>query len=300
MYLRNLQTFVQVAETGNFTIAGETLGYSQPTISFQIKKLEQELGVQLFERIGHTVSLTSDGHKALAYAQQICHLSQEMLQTSESGTQISGTVRLAMADSLCTPLIVKSFSKFREMYPNISLLVATAGTGDLFRMLDHNDADVAFTLDSRIYNTTYVISAEEQIGAHVVCSIDSPLAAYKTITLQELVKQSFLLTEKGMSYRRIFDELLALHSLEVNPILEMGNADLICQLVANNTGISFLPDYVTEQAVRDGRIVRLKIENFACELWGQLIYRRDKWLSAPVQAVVDYFSSGGGFLQERS
>ena len=66
MYLRNLQTFVQVAETGSFTEAGETLGYSQPTISFQIKKLEQELGVQLFERIGHNVSLTIDGQKALS------------------------------------------------------------------------------------------------------------------------------------------------------------------------------------------------------------------------------------------
>lgn len=300
MYLRNLQTFVQVAETGSFTVAGETLGYSQPTISFQIKKLEQELGVQLFERIGHTVTLTSDGQKALAYAQQICHLSQEMLQTSESGDEISGTVRLAMADSLCTPLIIKSFSTFRETYPKISLLVATAGTGELFRMLDHNDADVACTLDSRIYNTAYVISSEEQVGAHVICSADNPLAALHSITPQELVKQPFLLTEKGMSYRRIFDEFLALHSLEVHPILEMGNADLICQLVADNTGISFLPDYVTESAARDGKIVRLEIKDFTCELWGQLIYRRDKWLSAPVQAVVDYFSNGGGFLQERS
>ena len=107
MCLRNLQTFVHVAETGSFTVAGETLGYSQPTISFQIKKLEQELGVQLFERIGHTVSLTSDGQKALSYAQQICHLSQEMLQASGSDMEIRGTVRMAMADSLCSPLIVK-------------------------------------------------------------------------------------------------------------------------------------------------------------------------------------------------
>lgn len=299
MYLRNLQTFVQVAETGSFTVAGETLGYSQPTISFQIKKLEQELGVQLFERIGHTVSLTSDGKKALSYAQQICHLSQEMLQASEAGTEISGTVRLAMADSLCMPLIVKSFADFRAKYPNISLLVTTAGTGDLFRMLDHNDADMACTLDSHIYNTSYIISAEEKVGAHFVCSANSPLTSTESHTIQELLNYPFLLTEKGMSYRRILDEFLALHSLEIHPILEMGNADLICELVAENTGISFLPDYVTESAVRAGRVVRLNIDGFACELWGQLIYRRDKWLSAPVQAVVNYFSQRtGNFLQD--
>ena len=298
MYLRNLQTFVQVAETGNFTEAGETLGYSQPTISFQIKKLEQELGVQLFERIGHNVSLTIDGQKALAYAQQICHLSKVMLQASESESDISGTVRLAMADSLCSPLIVKQFSDFRTKYPNISLLVTTAGTGDLFRMLDHNDADVVCTLDAHIYNTSYVISAEEMVGAHVVCSVEHPLASQKSISLKSILNQPFLMTEKGMSYRRLFDEFLARHSLEIHPILEMGNADLICQLVAENAGVSFLPDYVSESLVQTGQIVRLEIEDFSCELWGQLIYRKDKWLSAPVQAVVNYFSHHAlGFLQ---
>ncbi len=298
MYLRNLQTFVQVAETGSFTEAGETLGYSQPTISFQIKKLEQELGVQLFERIGHNVSLTIDGQKALSYAQQICHLSQEMLQASESDCEISGTVRLAMADSLCSPLIVKQFSDFRSKYPNVSLLVTTAGTGDLFRMLDHNDADVVCTLDAHIYNTSYVISAEEMVGAHIICSVHHPLAAQQSVSVKSLLDHSFLMTEKGMSYRRLFDEFLALHSLEIHPILEMGNADLICQLVAENTGISFLPDYVTENLVQSGQIVRLEIEDFSCDLWGQLIYRKDKWLSAPVQAVVNYFSHHApGFLQ---
>lgn len=290
MYLRNLQTFVQVAETGSFTEAGDTLGYSQPTISFQIKKLEQELGVQLFERIGHTVTLTTDGQKALSYAQQICHLSQEMLQASESDSEISGTVRIAMADSLCSPMIVKQFSNFRAKYPKVSLLVTTAGTGELFRMLDHNDADVVCTLDAHIYNTSYIISAEKMVGAHIVCSVNHPFASQAKVSVQELVKQPFLMTEKGMSYRRIFDEFLAVHSLEIHPVLEMGNADLLCQLVAENAGISFLPDYVSENLVQDGQIVRLDIEDFSCELWGQLIYRKDKWFSAPVEAVVEYFS----------
>ncbi len=293
MYLRNLQTFVQVAESGSFTAAGENLGYSQPTISFQIKKLEQELGVQLFERIGHTVSLTNDGQRALAYAQQICHLSQEMQQVSATDSEIRGTVRMAMADSLCKPLIVRSLADFRRQYPHISLLVMTAGTDDLFRMLDHNDADLVCTLDSHIYNTSYVISLEEQVGAHMVCSSSHPLAARKSVTIEEVLTYPLLLTEKGMSYRRMFDEFLARKSLEVRPVLEMGNADLLCKLVAENTGLSFLPDYVTEEDVQAGRIVRLTIEEFTCELWGQFLYHRDKWLSAPMRAVVEYFSESG-------
>ena len=119
MDFRYLNTFIQVAESNSFTRAGEKLGYSQPTISFQIKQLERELGVQLFERIGHTVSLTREGREALAYAQRICLLSQEMVQGAASEQEASGVLRVAMADSLCNPLIVGAFAKFHEDHPNI-------------------------------------------------------------------------------------------------------------------------------------------------------------------------------------
>ena len=150
MDLRSLETFIQVAELNSFTKAGEKLGYSQPTISFQIKQLEKELGVQLFERIGHTISLTNDGHTALSQAQQICRLTKEMTQEKTDDFQPKGVIKLAMADSLCPPLVIRNFSKFRKMYPDISLNITTAGTNEHFRLLDHNEADIVCTLDNHI------------------------------------------------------------------------------------------------------------------------------------------------------
>ena len=100
MDLKSLHTFIQAAELGSFTRAGEKLGYSQPTISFQIKQLETELGVQLFERIGHTVSLTEEGRDALRYAQNICRMSEEMARGASERAVASGEIRLAVADSL--------------------------------------------------------------------------------------------------------------------------------------------------------------------------------------------------------
>jgi DNA-binding transcriptional LysR family regulator len=88
MDIRALNIFMEVAELGSFTKAGEKLGYSQPTISFQIKQLEKEIGVSLFDRIGHTISLTDAGRDALGYAQNICHLSQEMILGSEANALI--------------------------------------------------------------------------------------------------------------------------------------------------------------------------------------------------------------------
>lgn len=291
MELKNLNTFLQVAESGSFTRAGELLGYSQPTISVQIKQLETELGAKLFDRIGHTVRLTEKGREVLLHAQRICHMCQEMVQDMKHDNKPHGIIRLATADSMCAPLFGGDFSDFRECYPNIFLNVTTAGTDELFRLLDHNEADIVCTLDSHIYNTNYVIATEKKVGVHFVVSSAHPLAGKQSVPIEELLTQPFLLTEKGMSYRRLMDEMLAKTSIEIQPVFEIGRPDIICKLVERGMGISFLPDYVTESAVRKGSVSRLEVPGYEPDLWKQLLYHRDKWVSPQMEAVIAHFSS---------
>lgn len=291
MDLESLNIFIQVAELNSFTRAGEKLGYSQPTVSFQIKQLEKELGAKLFDRIGHTVSLTDAGRDALSYAQNICRMSEEMVLGANRRYEARGLVRLAMPDSLCVPLFGNKFSKFREMYPNVSLEIMTAGTDQLFSLLDHNEVDLVCTLDNHIYNNNYIIVDEEKINVHFVVSAKNRLAKYKEVELEELLKEPFILTEKGMSYRRLLDEHFARKSLQIQPVLEMANADLICKLVEQDMGISFLPDYVTEDVVKKKKVVRLSVEELDVELWKQLFYRRDKWVSLQMKAIIEHLSS---------
>ena len=290
MDLRSLQIFIEVAELKSFTKAGERLGFSQPTVSFQIRQLEQELGVPLFDRIGHTVSLTDAGRQALDYAQRICNLSREMTMGTGDDREVSGGIRLGMADSLCHPLIARDFARFRQQYPKITLQIYDAGTGELFRMLDHNEVDLICTMDSRVFDTSYVTADEEPVGTHFVVASGNALAGQKTVKLAQLLESPFLLTEKGMSYRRLMDEKLASMSLEVRPVLETARADLICALVAQDMGVSFLPDYVTDADVRAGRLTRLEVKNFQVVVWKQLLYRRDKWLSPQMKAMIGYLS----------
>lgn len=290
MDLRGLKIFIEVAELKSFTRAAERLGYSQPTISFQIRQLEQELGVPLFDRIGHTVSLTDAGRDALRYAQRICNLAEEMTLDAKLSRETTGEVRIGMADSLCSPLIARGFGEFRAKYPGISLNVFAAGTGELFRMLDHNEVDMICTMDSHVYDSAYIIASEETIGAHFVVSSRSDLAKQEAVSIGELVRQPFLLTEKGMSYRRMMDEKLADRALEVRPVLETARADLICGLVEENMGVSFLPDYVTEDSLRAGRLKRLHVEGFQVTVWKQLLYRREKWVSPPMKALIGHLA----------
>lgn len=288
MDLKNLVTFIHVAELSSFTKAAAVLGFSQSTVSFQIRQLETELNSQLFERINHTVALTARGREVLEYAHQITKLADEMRENGHRDEEATGHVRLAMADSLCDSLLREKFDTFRRHYPGITLKIIAGGTEEMFRLMNHNEVDAILTLDNHIYNTEYVIVREEKAGMHFVAGIQNPLCVCPAIPVERLVRQPFILTEKGMSYRRLMDEKLAGMSLEVQPVLEIGSTRLVCTLVEQGMGISFLPDYVTAEGIAAGRMAYLDVEDFEIEVWKQLLYHRDKWVSPEMASVLEY------------
>lgn len=288
MDLKNLTTFIHVAELGSFTKAGVALGCSQSTISFQIRQLEEELGFPLFERINRTVVLTDKGREVLAYAHQIRQMTDELKQNIQSDRPRSVRIRVAMSDSLCNSLLEDNFQQFLQAHPGINLKIVAAGTEEMFRLLDHNEVDAILTLESHIYNTEYVIVREEEVAHHFVAAASSPLAKLRQIPPEELVHHRFILTEKGMSYRRLLDEQLAQRSLEIIPVLEIGNPHLICELVQQGVGVSFLPDFVTEKAVKEGKLVYLEVPGIQVSIWKQLLHHRDKWISPQISSVLQY------------
>ena len=169
MDLKNIRTFIYVAELANFTKAAELLGFSQSTVSFQIKQLENELNVKLFERINHTVKLTEQGRGFLKYAHEMDKLTQEMAVQLREEKEITGHIRVAMADSLCV-LFGERLEQFWLRNPKISLKVVAAGTEEMIRLLNHNEVDLVFTLDNHIYDTEYHILREEKINTHFVAA----------------------------------------------------------------------------------------------------------------------------------
>ena len=194
MELKNLDTFIQVAELSSFTKAADKLGYSQSTVSFQIKQLETELKAQLFERINHTVSLTERGKEVLMYAHQISQLTRDMERTATDTQNISGYIRIAMADSLCSWLMKENFSSFHRDYPGITIKIIAASTEEMFRLLNQNEVDLVYTLDNHIYDKNYIIKSEKQMQAHFVTSasfLDKDITS-----IEEIVTKPFILTEK--------------------------------------------------------------------------------------------------------
>lgn len=288
MELRNLITFTHVAELGSFTKAAELLGYSQSTVSFQIKQLEEELGCLLFERINHTITLTARGRELVTYAHRVRALTEEFRESLAKEEDLTGQIHIVTPDSVCDEMINSHYAEFHERYPNVSIKFTTADTLAMFDMLDHNEADVIITLDNHSYHKDYVIAKEERLSMHFVAGVHSKFAGVKGLSVRDIVNEPFILTEYGQGYRRVLDKELAKRSLEISPVLEIGRTDVITKTVARSNMISYLPDFVTKELIASGELCYLDVTDLELEIWKQLIYHKNKWISKTMRTFLDF------------
>ena len=288
MELRNLITFTHVAEQGSFTKAAELLGYSQSTVSFQIKQLEEELECLLFERISHTITLTQRGHDLVSYAHRIIALTDAFREKTSSHQEITGHVHIVTPDSLCEEMVNTHHMDFHRRYPSVTIRFTTADTNVMFDMLNRNEADLIITLDRHCYNKDYIIAKEEQLPMHFVTNAASKYAGIRGLSILDIAKEPFILTEYGQGYRRVFDRELAKRSIHITPVLEIGRTDMITSVLTQSDMISFLPDFVTKPLVDAGALCYLDVADVHVEIWKQLIYHKNKWLSGSLKTVIDY------------
>ena len=291
MELRNLITFIHVVELGSFTGAAEQLGYSQSTVSFQIKQLEDELGCLLFERINHTITLTERGHELVAYAHQVRALTENFKESLTKEQVLCGHIHIVTPDSVCEDMIYSHYIDFHSKYPNISIKFTTADTSVMFDMLDRNEADAIITLDSHSYRKDYIIAKEQPLSMHFVTSARSKFAGKPSLKMKDIAGAPFILTEHGQGYRRVLDKELAKKSLDITPVLEIGRTDIITQVIAESNMISFLPDFVTKELIDSGRLCYLDVCDIQIDIWKQLIYHKNKWMSKCLKTVIEYIKA---------
>ncbi len=288
MEIRNLKTFLQVVESGSFSKAAEALGYTQSTVSFQISQLEEELNCQLFDRIGRNIYLTSRGELLQKHALAIDNSLDVLKEDFRQEEKPAGVVHMYSADSICEKMMLLNYDEFYRTYPDIRLVFSTGSTTDLLEVLERNQSDVIFTLDDHVYRQNFIIAEESPIKMRFVAGNDFPLAGKKKLSIRDIVKYPMMLTESGMSYRKIFDDHLSRLSLQITPVLETGRTDIIVRCLYAGNAVSFLPEFVVRDEVEAGKLVFLDVEDFDITIWKQLIYRKDKWISKALQAFIDF------------
>ena len=283
-----LKTFIAVCEYSGFSAAAKELGYTQSTVSSQIKQLEKELDVRLFDRYYHKINLTEKGVLVLQQARNILKAQAKMLDSLNSAESIEGEIRLSMSSSVCSRYFKNDFLRFHHQYPEIKVEITENGTEQMFDKLRKNETDLVFTLDRHIYDSDFIICAEQEEQVHFIVAADNPVAGCSW-KLSEISQNEFVLTEQAMSYRKILNETLASQSLEIRPVLEIGNPLQICELVKNSSLLSFLPDFISEKYVKDGQIKRLDVAGCPVTVWTQLLLHKNKWRSPAINVFIEFY-----------
>lgn len=287
MEIRNLITFVRIAEVQNFSKSAEQLGYSQSAVTMQIKQLEDELHTQLFERIGKQVRLTQAGERLLPYALNILNMVRKAENIEQEPERISGELRIGTCESYVISILPPVIMQFSEICPHVEISTHTALVADLFQMLRQNDIDILFFMDQRIYFPEWVKVSEQPEKIFFVASSNSVLAGKKHISIERLLQEPLYLTEKGISYRYAMEQSLAAKGYELHPFLEVGNTDVITRFLLKNKGISFLPEYVVRDYLKDGQLTILDTECDEIVMWSQLVYHRNKCVTPQMNLFIE-------------
>lgn len=287
MEIRNLITFVRIAEVQNFSKSAEQLGYSQSAVTMQIKQLEDELHTQLFERIGKQVRLTQAGERLLPYALNILNMVRKAENIEQEPERIFGKLRIGTCESYVISILPPVIMEFSEICPHVEISTHTALVPDLFQMLRQNDIDILIFMDQRIYFPEWVKVSEQPEKIFFVASSNSVLAGKKHISIERLLREPLYLTEKGISYRYAMEQSLAAKGYELHPFLEVGNTDVITRFLLKNKGISFLPEYVVRDYLKDGQLTILDTECDEIVMWSQLVYHRNKCVTPQMNLFIE-------------
>ncbi|GAA0122852.1 MAG: LysR family transcriptional regulator [Clostridium argentinense] len=287
MEFRNIATFLRVAATRNFSKAAEQLGYSQSTVTIQIQQLEKELGTQLFERIGKQVNLTNQGEAFILHANEIMRVTNAAMNFAVNADVPTGSLRIGGVESLCTAILPELLLQFHHLCPQVETVIRTATTDELIDMIKCNDIDIMFTLDKKVYGSEWVRAVQKDEDIVFVTSSRHSLIDGQKIELQTIIKEPFILTEKGGSYRYELERMLAAKEMEIRPVLEIGNTETIIHLLEEGVGVSFLPLFSVKKAIKQGTLSRIQTDIPTIQMCSQLLYHKNKWVTPQMQAFIE-------------
>ena len=245
MELRQLKYFITSADTLNFTEAARQCFITQSTLSQQIKQLETELGVQLFERIGKRVFLTETGRDFLPYARQTVADAEYGVQRIKDMEELR-TGRLCIGTTFgLSALITDAIARFSEQYPEVHLEVMFLKQDELIEAVRERKVDFALTFEMMEKDD---LLTEQPVKTYHLCAIVSdqnPLAQQATVSLRQLADYDICTPARGMNARRMFDSLTNKKGIELQPKLEINEIHTLLHLVRTGRWVAILVDSIT-------------------------------------------------------
>lgn len=240
MELRQLKMFVHAAKTLSFSEAARKSCVTQSTLSLNIKQLEDELDITLFDRNNHGVFLTEAGQEMLEYAKKTIRAAEECQQhVSDIKQAKSGTLSIGVTNTFI-PMVTQVLSEFSKLYPGIYINLKQSTAGELMKMLHSHDIDMALS-----YSFTDDPETVESVPLYtdhlaVIVRSNHTLAKNDTVKLNDLTKYNFALPAKNIISRRRLDQLLRDKKISLNIRMEIGMAVPLVHIVSTTNLLTVL------------------------------------------------------------
>ena len=252
----HLRSFHAVATHGSFTRAAEMLNITQPTLSGQVKDLEERYGTKLFVRLGRRIELTDIGRSAFNITRLLFRHEEEVEHLLQSARALtSGELRVA-ADSpyIATPLL----AQFQRLYPGIQISIQYGNSQQLMSWIESRRCDIAFMPnipqdEDKLYSIPLL---PDRLVVFV--SREHEWAERRSVSIEEVVSQRIILREKGSRTRSIFEEAIEEAGLALDDIMEIGGREGVREAVAANFGVGIVAEC---ELLSDSRLRALPVSN---------------------------------------
>lgn len=288
MELRQLTTFIQVAQYQSFSKAAAHLGYSQSAVTVQIRQLEEELQVRLFDRIYKRVILTAHGQQFLTNAYAILQeVNRATLALANAEEQLTGQVHIGTLESLCFARMPEMIRRFRAVHPGVSLQITTGTPEELTGKMERGEVDMIYLLDDPLCNNNWNKLMERQEQVVMVASANLGQALVPgPHRLVDLLHHPFFLTERDENYRRLLDHQLAACGHSLTPALESSCAPFLLRALETTDGLSYLPWFLVEEKVRQGVLQLVEVADLQAVMYCQVFCHKEKWVTREMKEFV--------------
>jgi DNA-binding transcriptional LysR family regulator len=288
MDLHYLKLFHTVAAHLSFSKAAEELHISQPAVSMQIKKFEEELGLVLFEHIGRNIYLSEYGEILFFYTKKIIQLLSEAETALEAAkSEISGEIAIGATSAPGNYLLPKIIGLFKNSYPLVEVNVYLDDrVEELFTRISLNQIDFAVVGGEIPSDDHFNIETLYVDDVSLILSFYNPLAQQSKITTKMLKDERIIMYEKSTQLYKLVEKIAIELGLRLENSITLGSVDAIKQVVAANLGISFVPRIAIIRDVNLGLLKEVRIKGEQLNYPFSLVHHKQKYLTPAMKQMI--------------
>ncbi len=292
---KNVAAFVKVVEYNSFTKAAESLGYSQAAVTAQIKALEHELEVPLFDRIGKRICLTQAGRTFLPHALNMLKAEEEAVHSVRPASELSGELRLCSASSYASAVLPDLLLKFLRLHPGVRITVKLSDyPEDTTRMLARGELDFLAEVGDEFAYPDFLQAGKRPEPMVFVTYPGNPLLKKKKIDLADVAGDHFVMTDIDIAgYSILLDEQLQRRGLGVEPALVLGSVEGVINVVRGGFGVSFIPQYSASRYLNSGELAEIPVRDLQVSVFSYFLYSRERWLNPVMREFIRIVEADG-------